>query len=414
MQGNDIIKQSRFIKAIKAHRQHVVLTHNPSSIEPGQTLQIRFPNLGPDDVVVPGSFYVSFDLKLRSEKDKARSIVPNVGRKIVKSYKVFFEGHEITAINNFDEISTYKDKWLSKKDKSRRIPQGIQTVNGLKLRVGAKDATGDIEEVAIGKTFGCRFRIPIEFPLLDLHPYHQASLADKLEIQLTFNDAKSIILGSTALLAGANDADYTYSAKDIRVEFDQITSPSLAQETRSKYDRLAVPFTRIVEHRYTTINKSDGVVNLNVNTPSSSLSHILILAVDPDDRKPFQHIEKWRNLDITKVNIGVEGVAKVNALYSSGMLKENVFDQIIKLFGENGVSLGEFLTSTYGLLIDLRPSTDEALHGNGANLYNASEGITLEMQRVAGNGGGKLNLHIFAFQDSQLNLERGRFHSIVC
>ena len=38
-------------------QQHVVVTHNPSSIEPGQTLQVRFPNLGENNVIAPGSFF---------------------------------------------------------------------------------------------------------------------------------------------------------------------------------------------------------------------------------------------------------------------------------------------------------------------------------------------------------------------
>ena len=160
-----------------------------------------------------------------------------------------------------------------------------------------------------------------------------------------------------------------------------------------------------------SINKSDPVLNLAVNAPSKSLSHILILAVDPDDRKSFAHTEKFKNLDITKVNIGIEGVEKVNALYASGMQKENTYDQILKLFDSDDVSLGDFLTEKYALCFDLRPSRDASLHGNGANLQNMSEGVTLEIHRVAG-GSGKLNLHIFIFQDAQLNIEGGRYHSI--
>ena len=40
------------------------------------------------------------------------------------------------------------------------------------------------------------------------------------------------------------------------------------------------------------VNKTDPVVNLSINTPSRSLSKILILAIDPDDRKQFAHTEK--------------------------------------------------------------------------------------------------------------------------
>ena len=133
----------------------------------------------------------------------------------------------------------------------------------------------------MAKTFGNRFRIPIDFELLndDAGPFHQASLADKLEIKLTFNDKKAVILGSTATLAAAADSDYDYSVTDIRIEWDQITSPSLASvDEKSVYQRLALPFTRVFEHRFMSINKSDPVVNLSINAPSKSMSKILILS----------------------------------------------------------------------------------------------------------------------------------------
>ena len=281
------------------------------------------------------------------------------------------------------------------------------------MRVASKGATGDAGKTAVAKTFGNRFRIPINFELLDdIGPFHQASLADKLEIKLTFNDKKAIISASTPTLAAATDADYDYFVTDIRTEWDQITSPGLASSMKSVYQRLALPFTRLFEHRFMSINKSDPVVNLSINAPSKSLSKILILAVDPEDRKQFQHTEKFRNLDITKVSIGIEGVEKVNALYANGMQKENTYDQILKCFKEDGVTLQDFLTEKYALCLDLRPSVDDALHGNGANLKNTSEGVTLEIHRVAGTGTGKLNLHVFVFQDAQLNISGGRFHSI--
>ena len=92
------------MKAERAHRQHIVLTHNPSSIEPGPTLQVRFPNLGENDIIAPGSFYISFALDLKGKKDGARSVVPNVGRKIIKTFKISFEGNEVLSISNYDEI----------------------------------------------------------------------------------------------------------------------------------------------------------------------------------------------------------------------------------------------------------------------------------------------------------------------
>ena len=39
---------------IKGTRQKVIVTHNPSEIDQNQLLMIRFPNLGSDDVIIPG------------------------------------------------------------------------------------------------------------------------------------------------------------------------------------------------------------------------------------------------------------------------------------------------------------------------------------------------------------------------
>ena len=52
------LKPNRMLKTprgIKGERREVVITHDPSTISPGQTLFVKFPPLGVDDVVVPGT-----------------------------------------------------------------------------------------------------------------------------------------------------------------------------------------------------------------------------------------------------------------------------------------------------------------------------------------------------------------------
>jgi len=75
-------------------------------------LQVRFPNIGPDDVIVLGSFFISGALKLTSTKDPRRTVVPNVRRKIIKTLKVYFESNEVLSISNYDEVMSYFDLWL--------------------------------------------------------------------------------------------------------------------------------------------------------------------------------------------------------------------------------------------------------------------------------------------------------------
>ena len=41
-------------------RQKVIVIHNPSEIDQAQLLLVRFPNLGSDDVIVPGMVNLSF------------------------------------------------------------------------------------------------------------------------------------------------------------------------------------------------------------------------------------------------------------------------------------------------------------------------------------------------------------------
>ena len=49
---------------------------------------------------------------------------------------------EIDTINNSDIYDTYKDLYLSEKEREEKLLQGIQSAIGLKARVGAKKADG--------------------------------------------------------------------------------------------------------------------------------------------------------------------------------------------------------------------------------------------------------------------------------
>ena len=45
---------------IKGTRQKIIVTHKPSAIDQAQELLVRFPNLGNDDVIIPGMANLSF------------------------------------------------------------------------------------------------------------------------------------------------------------------------------------------------------------------------------------------------------------------------------------------------------------------------------------------------------------------
>ena len=96
-------------KGIKRTTQKLIVTHNPSEIDENQLLLVRFPNLGSDDVIIPGMANLSFNIELSSTVDPYRTLVSNIGRAIVKKLAVKFEGNEIMSIDDYDIFACYRD-----------------------------------------------------------------------------------------------------------------------------------------------------------------------------------------------------------------------------------------------------------------------------------------------------------------
>ena len=97
----------RTSKGIKGTRQKVIVTHNPSEIDKAQELLVRFPNLGSDDVIIPGMLNLSFNIELSFTIDANRTLVSNIGRAIVKNLAVKFEGNEIMSVDDFYVFACY-------------------------------------------------------------------------------------------------------------------------------------------------------------------------------------------------------------------------------------------------------------------------------------------------------------------
>ena len=107
----------RTAHGIKGTRQTVIVTHNPSKIDQNQLLLVRFPNLGSDDVIIPGMVNPFFNIELSSTADLKKTLVNNVGRAIVKKLAVKFEWNEILSVDDFDVFACYRDLWKAKSEK---------------------------------------------------------------------------------------------------------------------------------------------------------------------------------------------------------------------------------------------------------------------------------------------------------
>ena len=182
-------------EGIKGTRQKLIVTHNPSEIDQAQELLVRFPNLGSDDVIIPGMANLSFNIELTSAVDTNRTLVSNIGWAIIKKLAVKFEGNEIISVDDYDVFVCYQDLWKTKSEKRNAIRQGIISTDGcmencIKLRINARDkSTSNAQDKNIADAYRNKFIIPVDFEMLDsAAPYYQAGLGKRLCYELTVND----------------------------------------------------------------------------------------------------------------------------------------------------------------------------------------------------------------------------------
>ena len=74
--------------------------------------------------------------------------------------------------------------------------------------------------------------------------------------------------------------------------------------------------------------------------------------------------------------------------------------------------MGEYLTDKYALWLDFRTIDENSLHGTGRRIENASEGITLQIEKKKETA-GNLNAYIYLIMDAQLNIQNGAFVSAL-
>ena len=290
----------------------------------------------------------------------------------------------------------------------------------MRRNAGDKNAS-NAQDKAIGDAYGNKFMIPLDFEMLDsAAPYYQAGLRNRLCYELTFNDYNRVTKSG---VSSPKVPDAKYKITDISLEYEITTQPDLTRSIRSKYQHMALLYDRILRHRKIIVNKSDTVWNWAFNTPCKSLKGVLVLF--EDEQSYTQDTSKFYNPKKQKVSVIVEG--KPNQLYVQGMRSFERYDEICKYFAERkqrdkdaneiqkhlqlyDLSLGEYLVNA--LWLDFRRIDENELHGTDRRIENASEGITLQIEKKA-ESAGALNAYIYLIMDAQLNIQNGAYVSAV-
>ena len=98
---------------------------------------------------------------------------------------------------------------LTEKERELRIKQGIyKDKNVSKLRQGSGDkaTSGKDDEVRIASIFGKRYKLPIDFEVLNDHGvFYPYCFNDELIFEIKLNSAANIVIGSDP-----NDLDYKH------------------------------------------------------------------------------------------------------------------------------------------------------------------------------------------------------------
>ena len=86
-------------RGVNGLRQSIVITHIPSTIDQNQQLHGRFPYLSYNDVIIPRSVRLAFEMQITSKDDNGTNY-QNLGRAIVKKITIRISGNEIFLHGN--------------------------------------------------------------------------------------------------------------------------------------------------------------------------------------------------------------------------------------------------------------------------------------------------------------------------
>ena len=98
--------------------------------------------------------------------------------------------------------------------------------------------------------------------------------------------------------------------------------------------------------------------------------------------------------------------------FAEGSQKDNNANETQKHLQLHNVSVGEYLTDRYALWLDFRMIDENKLHRTGRRIENASEGITLQIEKKE-ESAGALNAYIHLIMDAQLNIQSGAYVSAI-
>ena len=396
---------------MKAPHSVKSITFNPSEANPGETLYVHVPKLNKNEVLVPGSLALRFDIDL-SGGHANNFLVQNVTLALVSKMTVKFGGTTLEETVDYDVYKTFQDLLLPGEKRDNMVPEGIQSGDLSKIRSGAGDAktSGVDAEKTLNGIYGKKYRINLDHQILTDHGiFYPQALYNDLVFEVTLAPESQVVKGS-------DPTKLKYKLTNIQLEYEMIYSVNLADEAESvytsgkefAYDHVSRP--KVVPNNRGTETR----INIKVDSQRRSMKGILLLFVEPYTAGT-RDSEKYIFPALKKISVTVNG--SPNMLYNNGIESQDIWSEVRRFFMKDKykpqhMTLEKFYTGNkFGLLIDLRSMASQEMHGSGTRLVNTTDGIQLEIERDV-KGTGTVNCHVFVISDSQFNIVGNQLESV--
>jgi len=228
----------KIVHAMKAERAVKRITFTPSEANPGNTLYVYVPKLNGNEVLVPGSLALVFDIDL-SGGHADNFLVQNVTRALVDRLVVKFAATTLQDTVGYDIYKTFEDLFLSQEERDNRILEGIQSEDLCKIRsdAGDKKKSGVDAENKLNEVYGKKYRIRLDHQILTDHGvFYPQALYNDLMFEVKLAEGKHVVKGS-------DTTQLKYKLTNIQLEYKMIRSKTLADEARSIYSTAKSSFT---------------------------------------------------------------------------------------------------------------------------------------------------------------------------
>ena len=379
--------------ALKAIREVNCITFNPSSANPSETLYVYVPKLNENEVLVPNTLALVFDIDL-SGGHANNFLVPNVSRALIDKLVVNFAGTTLEETVSYDIYKTFQDLFLLGEKRDNMLPEGIQSEDLCKIRSGSGDkkTSGVDAEKKLAEVYGTKYHINLDHQILTDHGvFYPKALYNDLVFQVTLAPANQVVKGS-------DPTKLKYKLTNIQLEYEMIRDSPPSRKEIEKYgarETLAEQATNVYtsgqEFAYDHVARDkvhpfkkqiETRLNITVNAQRRSMKGLLLLFVEPYTAGA-RDSEKYIFPDIKKIRMTIHGTPCM--LYNKGIESRDIWSEASRFFMKEKhkpqhMNMQKFYTDNkFSLLIDLRSMASHEMHGSGTRLVNTTDGVQLEI-----------------------------------